>query len=501
MRDNQSIDGKYKAVIITALSIEYEAVKKHISSVQEVTHPQGTVYECGKFSSCNKTWEIALVEIGQGNIAASTEAERAIQFFKPNVLMFIGVAGGIKDVKCGDVVVATKVYRYESGKDEASFKPRPDAMHSGYRLEQRARAEAKRDHWLMRIGCSRNASAFIGPIAAGEKVIASTKSATYSFLKENYGDVLAVEMEGYGCLGAVHANPGVEALVVRGISDLIDDKHASDTDGRQEIAAQNASAFAFEVLAKFDPVGKKLEEVMTGSTPSPEPDQNLTIPPGIKSMIGNVKLGDWTEAAVVALEIIKTTDMNGHNRIFELLLESLDNIGGDDDDEIMWPLSMIVELCCQLSPILVKHDFLRKMASHANFAIRSSAASICMDLSNFAPDRVPADILYDLSKSNEDWYVQAPANAAIKTLASTRPIVLQIYYQRVLSSDPGDREQAAEMLLDIANNEPHILDIDVMTNIHNELSKLGYKEAFLFIKKILPRIIQGEKKSRYKYGL
>lgn len=250
------------AVILTALSDEYLAVRSHLSDLQEEIHPQGTIYQRGKFSEPNAVWDVGIVEIGAGNPGAAMEAERAIAHFNPNVIFFVGVAGGIKDVALGDVVAATKVYGYESGKANKTFETRTEIGRSAYNLEQRSRIEAGKPDWLKRLSvCEPIPRVFVAPIAAGEKVISSTKSEVFQFLRSNYGDAVAVEMEGLGFLEAARANQQVSAMVIRGISDLIDNKSEVDRTGYQEIAARNASAFAFELLAKLQPTAPPIAKV------------------------------------------------------------------------------------------------------------------------------------------------------------------------------------------------------------------------------------------------
>jgi nucleoside phosphorylase len=242
------------AVILTALPVEYETVRASLKDLEEKVH-EGTIYELGRFQSKDQSWEVAIAQIRMGNSSAASAAERAIAFFKPRLVLFVGVAGGLKDVELGDVVAADKVYGYEFGKvDAIGFKTRPNVYNATYALEQRARAVARRQDWLKRLPLpllDPVPKAFVGPIAAGEKVLASTDSQTWNLIKQSYGDAMAVEMEGHGFLAALHANQHVEALVVRGISDLIDGKREADAANSQEIAAQHASAFAFEVLAEL----------------------------------------------------------------------------------------------------------------------------------------------------------------------------------------------------------------------------------------------------------
>lgn len=259
-----------RVVIQSALPVEYSAIRHHMTSAAECTHPKGTVYESGQFRcSDGGLWEVLLVEVGAGNPRSALEAERAIEFFNPSVCMFVGVAGGVKDVTLGDVVAASKVYGYECGKTADTFAPRPNVGECSHALVQRAMAEAKKSNWLLRLPaeCQLDAPprAVVGAIAAGEKVLATTQDELFEFLRQNYSDTLAVEMEGRGFLAAVHANADVQALVIRGISDLIDSKAKSDSEGYQKHASATASAFAFEVL----------DQLESGKTTSEEEGQLL----------------------------------------------------------------------------------------------------------------------------------------------------------------------------------------------------------------------------------
>ncbi len=235
-------------VIVTALPIEFTAVTSHLTDLLERVHPKGAVYECGIFRSDGQFWNVAVIETGPGNETAALETERAIDYFNPRFVFFVGIAGGIKDVEIADVIAATKVYGYEFGKAEKELRPRPSAYRAAYRLEQRARAAARKEDWLKRISKlpERNPRALVGAIASGEKVIADSKSEVYVFIKQNYGDALAVDMEGFGVHDAAHRS-GKETIIIRGISDLVDEKG----DGYHETAALHASAFAFEMLAKL----------------------------------------------------------------------------------------------------------------------------------------------------------------------------------------------------------------------------------------------------------
>jgi nucleoside phosphorylase len=153
----------------------------------------------------------------------------------------------------GDVVAADKVYGYEAGKAANTFKTRPEATTVSLAAFHRANAVKMDKIWQNRINPvpSHRPKALVKPIAAGEKIVASKRSEEFKRLKETYSDAHAVAMEEHGFCVSVKAHPKVCFAVVRGISDLIEKKEESDASGSHEIAARNAAAFAFEMLAGF----------------------------------------------------------------------------------------------------------------------------------------------------------------------------------------------------------------------------------------------------------
>ena len=245
------------AIILTSLPIEYMAVRAHLENLREEQHALGTIYERGVFRTKNSAWDIGIAEIEAGNINVSLELERAILHFDPDFLFLVGTADSIhQSAEIGDVVAATKVYGYESGRAGNTFSTIPEVGESTYELVQRAIAEARKEEWINRIRdttLEHQPSVYVQPIAAGEKVISSALADIYTFLKKSYNDAFAVDMGGIGFLKAAFAHTTKAAIVIRGISRSTTSPVESLQQEReyQKKAASHASAFALEMLSKL----------------------------------------------------------------------------------------------------------------------------------------------------------------------------------------------------------------------------------------------------------
>jgi 5'-methylthioadenosine/S-adenosylhomocysteine nucleosidase len=233
------------ALVLTALALEYAAVRPLIEEREELVHPDGTRVERGRLPGTD--WHVVLAELGEGTKAAASLTTQLIAWLKPEAVLFVGVAGSLKeDIGIGDVVVGTKVYGIHGGKQTPSgFQVRPEAWPVSNALVNAARS-AVRDMDDVR--------AHFKPIASGDVVLADAESEIAQHLREHFNDAAAIEMEGAGAVHAAHLNGQLHALVIRGISDHANaDKSTADASGSQHLAAQQAAAVTMAVLRKHRP--------------------------------------------------------------------------------------------------------------------------------------------------------------------------------------------------------------------------------------------------------
>jgi hypothetical protein len=72
-----------RAVILTALGVEYDAVRSWVVNPERQIHHFGTRYEVGPLKDPGSAWEVVLAEIGEGNQAAAVLPSQAIDTFDP----------------------------------------------------------------------------------------------------------------------------------------------------------------------------------------------------------------------------------------------------------------------------------------------------------------------------------------------------------------------------------------------------------------------------------
>ena len=249
-RDNAA-SSELDVLIVTAIKAERKAVRKHLGNRKSRRVGQATA-DVGVFEGRERALRVAVIEVGPGNISAASLTAMAVSAAQPEVVLMVGVAGGVKDLAIGDVVASSKIYWAEAGKSEVDHEvPRPGYGPVSSELVQVARSVAADDIWQFRRQGDGDAAcrpkAIVAPIVVGEEVVASSESPAAKRIKALYGDAVAVAMEDVGVTTAADLG-GSKGLAIRAISDLLDDKAAADASGSQEIAADHAAAFAFELL-------------------------------------------------------------------------------------------------------------------------------------------------------------------------------------------------------------------------------------------------------------
>jgi len=245
-------------------------------------------------------------------------------------------------------------------------------------------------------------------------------------------------------------------------------------------------------------IEKHLENEARGKRDIPKVSKEFVGDPDIDRLIQGVRLADWAAAEEAALQIIAKTDPSGQNNTFTALLDYQDC---SSEDERSWGALQTIQCCVHLAPWIITHSQLSRMTAHGNFSVRSTAASICMEMAHSAPGRMPLDLAMKLSVYNEDWYVQAPANAALKAMVRTTPQVLRIFRLRLRSRDCEEAIHAAEAIRDIAEKEPGLLDPNLLRRDFVGLKESGNGEAANHIRAAISKAGKAKRTEHYRYGL
>ncbi len=274
-------------VILTALPLEYDAVRAHLTDVETLVHPSGTHADVGRLPGT--PWSVALARVEAGNATAAALTERVISWFSPAALFLVGVAGGLKDdIGIGDVVVATKAYDIHGGMHTfARFFGRPAAWHVPSHVERVARNALLGAEYPVHFK----------PIA-GTVFVPAAESTTVRHLLEHDSDVAAIAIEGGGLTRATYHAGILHTLIIRGISDSLSaGKHAQDP----STAAHHAADAAVAVLRELRPHGARQQDMGGAlgsdvSLGSPEPDLRWPDEPSRTRLVMIAGPGDTVSA-------------------------------------------------------------------------------------------------------------------------------------------------------------------------------------------------------------
>ncbi|KAA3637391.1 MAG: phosphorylase, partial [Bacteroidetes bacterium] len=167
------------------------------------------------------------------------------------------------------------------------------------------------------------------------------KSELHKHIKQNASHALAIEMEGLGFLTVCRSRPSVKSLLLRGISDLVNDKGEMDGQGSQPYASQNVAAFLFGFIDELETLSPIVEltpdlqliEIMCKLYPRGLEDQGIWTRAG-----GNLSLvrlnstgkGQWAEA----IRLLKHGG-GGNLTLKSLVIATLEDYPSNNDVELL----------------------------------------------------------------------------------------------------------------------------------------------------------------------
>jgi len=242
-------------VVLGAFDAEVVAVESKVEGRREQT-VMGVKFVLGRLGKRN----VAVAQTGMGKVNAAMTTTIALMAFKPEQVVFSGIAGGISpELQPGDLVIGEKIVQHDYGflgpdgfKNEAtqrfdSKERNPMMVASDGKLIALAEDQAQKvtfERIQSRKGV-RSPRVQKGVIATGDMFVAN--SAKKKELIEKF-KADAVEMEGAAVAQVCHSQ-NAPFIIIRSISDNADEGADMDVKTFYQAAAENSARFVTAIVA------------------------------------------------------------------------------------------------------------------------------------------------------------------------------------------------------------------------------------------------------------
>lgn len=249
------LDSDPITAILGAFDEEVTILQKQLTGIQE-QEIEGISFVTGRLRG--KRVVIAWTGIGKVNAAMTTTL--LIEHFRPNEVVFTGIAGGINpDLQPGDIVIAAKTAQHDlciitpdgienfGVHNPANQKRNPVFFQADERLVKLAELSAKQvAPEKIKTSAGQRAPEIIkGVVVTGDAFIASAEKCTE--LRDRLG-ADAVEMEG-AAVAQICYQRNVPCIVIRSISDKANEKAVEDVEKFYKMAARNSASLVVEMVA------------------------------------------------------------------------------------------------------------------------------------------------------------------------------------------------------------------------------------------------------------
>lgn len=243
---------RFDVAIITAIfKDEFENIKPILNDVQEL-EDETKIYKAGKLEN-SKGREISVVAINQdktGIVDAAVLATEIINKFNPEYLIMTGVCGGHGDeINLGDIVVASKVFLHQKGKEtNVGFQNEVSQCELNAKLINIIRDNGEEILRLVKEGDPSRSSGLqlhIEPMSCGLSVINKN-----DYFKDNISkidrNIIAVDMESFSIVRACqYSNDNkTQPIIIKSIMD----KTINKDDNVKAYAGYTSAQFALHLI-------------------------------------------------------------------------------------------------------------------------------------------------------------------------------------------------------------------------------------------------------------